>query len=98
MSEYCELELINILDNMKIEIAKSINLESKTPAPDEMSIISVDNSLINLHSKPKQTSTKYLEAKFRGGFIQVQQVKLVNKKLEDQPVVFIDTHNKLQKV
>ena len=40
----------------------------------------------------------YWEAKFRGCLGQVKQVKLVNEKLEDLPVVFIDTHNKLQKV
>ena len=49
-------------------------------------------------SKTQQSSKTYWEAQFGGCFSQVQQVKLVNIKLEDQPVVFIDTHNKLQKV
>ena len=38
---------------------------------------------------------KYLDAKFRGCFSQVQ---LANQKFGDRTVVFIDTHNKLQKV
>ena len=38
------------------------------------------------------------EAKFRNCFSQVQQVKLVNKMLENAHVVFINTHSKLQKV
>ena len=43
-----------------------------------------------LHSR-----TKKHEAKFRVCFSQVQQVKPVNKKIEDLHAVFIDTHNKL---
>ena len=39
-----------------------------------------------------------MEAKFRGRFSQVQQVKLLNKKLEHRTVVFLDMHNKLAKV
>ena len=53
---------------------------------------------LKLHSKTYQISKKYREAKFRGCFSQVQQVELVNKKLEDLHMVFIDTYNKLQKV
>ena len=53
---------------------------------------------LKLHPKTHQISKKYIEAKYRGCFSQVQQVKLVNKKFEDRSVVFIDTHNKLQEV
>ena len=37
-------------------------------------------------------------AKFRDSLRQVQQVKLVNKKVEDRKRVFIDTHTKLQQL
>ena len=41
---------------------------------------------------------KLFEAKYRGCFSLIQQVKLVNSKFEDRTLLFIDPHNKLQKV
>ena len=49
---------------------------------------------LKLHPRTHQISNKYLEAKFRGCFIQVSQVNLVNLKLKDRTVVFINTHRK----
>ena len=46
--EDCAVEMIIFLDNMKIEVEKSMNIESKTPASDEMSTIKVSNSVLKL--------------------------------------------------
>ena len=51
-----------------------------------------------MHLNTHQISKQSFEAKYRGCFSQVQQVKLVNKKFEDHTLVFIPTHNKLQTV
>ena len=51
---------------------------------------------LKLHSKTHNFKKKLYAC--RGCFSQVQQVKLVDNNLEYKPVIFIDTHNYLQKV
>ena len=53
---------------------------------------------LKFNQKTHEISEKYLEAKFRGCFSQVQQVNLKNKSYLHLPGVFIKLHTKYAKI